>query len=351
MSLRLEEDLYRRAKDKAMSQGKKISTVLRQLLAEWASDWVEGNTVLYTVEPGDTLWSIAEAFYGRPEKHTVIAKANKLKESALIHPGDRLRIPLVGARVPRVTRAVGVPEPPEEGYQLYTVQPGDTLSSIAKTFLGDPRKYTIIAEQNGIVNPSLIRPGQVLRIYGVEAEPPPAEEEIPSVPPSEPTPTPEPVLTISWVPSPNYNMRPSRRMDMIVVHSTASSKLTGVISWFQNPTAYVSAHYTVDKDGSVVQMVKDEFRAWHAGESQWQGEYDCNDFSLGIELVNLNDGVDPYPPAQYASLVELCRQLRHKHDIPVDRIVGHVDIAVPTGRKSDPRGLDLARLREDCSLA
>lgn len=54
-------------------------------------------------------------------------------------------------------------EQPSESYQTYTVQSGDTLSGIASRF---GTTYQKIAADNGIANPNIIHPGQVLKIYG-----------------------------------------------------------------------------------------------------------------------------------------------------------------------------------------
>jgi N-acetyl-anhydromuramyl-L-alanine amidase AmpD len=148
--------------------------------------------------------------------------------------------------------------------------------------------------------------------------------------------------------SPNFNNR--RRPDDItgiVIHSTANSSLDRVVDWFNNPSAQVSAHYTIGKDGQIVQHVQDMYRAWHAGRSVWKGREGCNDYTLGIELVNLNDGNDTYPEAQHRANVALCVYLVDKYNISPDDIMGHLDIALPPGRKSDPRGYSLDRLRKE----
>ena len=54
-------------------------------------------------------------------------------------------------------------EQPSESYQTYTVQSGDTLSAIASKF---GTTYQKIAADNGIANPNIIHPGQILKIYG-----------------------------------------------------------------------------------------------------------------------------------------------------------------------------------------
>ena len=118
-----------------------------------------------------------------------------------------------------------------------------------------------------------------------------------------------------------------------------------MIKWFLNPQSFVSAHYNVGKDGKIAQMVQEELRAWHAGKSVWKGNYNVNDFSVGIELVNKNDGVDPYPEAQYKVLVTLCKQLVSKYGIRVEDIVGHKEISL--SGKTDPAGFDIVQLRKD----
>jgi nucleoid-associated protein YgaU len=55
---------------------------------------------------------------------------------------------------------------PFQGFSVYTVRSGDTLSAIADEFYGDPAKFRIIfaANREVIDDPDVIVPGQVLRI-------------------------------------------------------------------------------------------------------------------------------------------------------------------------------------------
>jgi AmpD protein len=95
----------------------------------------------------------------------------------------------------------------------------------------------------------------------------------------------------------------------------------------------VSSHVLVRRDGSVVQYVPFDRRAWHAGQSQWRGRERCNDFSIGVEL----EGIDTYPyeRAQYGTLAGVVAVLcRAYPTLSPARIVGHSDIA--PGRKTDP---------------
>lgn len=104
----------------------------------------------------------------------------------------------------------------------------------------------------------------------------------------------------------------------------------------------VSAHFLIERDGRLTQFVSCNQRAWHAGQSHYDGRENCNDFSIGIEL----EGTDelPYSDAQYAALVALIRELQLAYpDLNRQRICGHSDIAPE--RKTDPGpAFDWARL-------
>jgi LysM repeat protein len=239
---------------------------------------------------------------------------------------------------------------PATTYHVYTIRSGDSLAQIAARFYGDSKLYAPLAKFNNITDVTLLRVGQEIRI-------PPRNElilvPIPGSPVKEPT---QPItgwpapLRIEFIQSPHYNERPSdARIWTIVIHATANDSLEGVIRWFTNPTSLVSAHYNIGKDGRIVQMAREDQRAWHAGKSVWKDVPDVNDYSVGIELVNKNDGVTPYPGTQYRACVRLCRNLTRQYDIAVEDIMGHLDISL-TG-KTDPAGLDLEQLRRDVAAA
>ncbi len=138
--------------------------------------------------------------------------------------------------------------------------------------------------------------------------------------------------------SPNYDHRPAGTLvDTIVLHATVLNTIDEVIHHFENPDTKVSAHYTIDRDGRVVSHVPEELRAWHAGQSRMQdGRTNVNDFSIGIELVNLNDGLDPFPALQIQTMRNLVKGIAERH--PIRHIVTHYECADPPGRKSDPNG-------------
>jgi hypothetical protein len=147
-----------------------------------------------------------------------------------------------------------------------------------------------------------------------------------------------------WRPasSKNYSNRPPTvEIDCVVLHATAGG-LSGTLAWFANPESGVSAHYVVAKNGKVYQMVEERKEAHHAGASRFQGREDFNQFSVGIEIVNKNDGQDPYPPDQFEAMVSLVDYLVVKYDIERQWIVTHADIS--TVGKTDPRGFPVHEL-------
>lgn len=144
------------------------------------------------------------------------------------------------------------------------------------------------------------------------------------------------------VPSPNHEPR-EHAAHFVVIHATVGS-LRSALSWLTNPASKVSAHYLIAKNGEVFKLVDEQRVAWHAGKSQWMGHSGLNAYSIGIELVNRNDGSDPYPDEQYQACAELVASICHRLHIPVDRehVIGHYEIS--PGRKTDPAGFDLDKL-------
>ena len=138
-------------------------------------------------------------------------------------------------------------------------------------------------------------------------------------------------------PSPNHDARPEGgAIDMVVLHYTGMETAEAALARLCDPQAKVSAHYLVDEDGTVVRLVDEGRRAWHAGVAWWRGMSDINARSIGVELVNPGHefGYRPYPEAQMAALIELCRGILARHPIPPERVLGHSDVA--PGRKQDP---------------
>jgi N-acetyl-anhydromuramyl-L-alanine amidase AmpD len=153
-------------------------------------------------------------------------------------------------------------------------------------------------------------------------------------------------LNIQQHPSANFDERPDGvAVDTVVIHATVLNTLDEVIRHFADPQTKVSSHYTIDRDGTVASHVPEDQRAWHAGQSKMKdGRSRVNDFSIGIELVNLNDGTDPFPEPQIQAMRELLKGIIARHRIK--HIVPHFECADPPGRKSDPAGFDPAWIKD-----
>jgi AmpD protein len=153
------------------------------------------------------------------------------------------------------------------------------------------------------------------------------------------------------VPSPNFGPRPEGCVPrLLVIHNISlppgqyggnciERLFTNCLDWDEHPFfneirgTQVSAHVLIRRDGEVVQFVNFHDRAWHAGQSCFAGQENCNDFSIGIELEGTDD--DAYTGAQYTALAAVTNTLlAHYGDIDGSGIVGHSDIA--PGRKTDP---------------
>jgi len=150
---------------------------------------------------------------------------------------------------------------------------------------------------------------------------------------------PETDLAHEVIPSPNYG--PRRRgitPDIILLHYTGMRDAEAAARWLANPASNVSAHYLIDEDGTIIQMVSESQRAWHAGESFWSGERDINSVSIGIEIHNAGHDAPadppPYPRTQMKAVAALCHDIATRWTVPRRRVLGHSDVA--PRRKVDP---------------
>ena len=136
-------------------------------------------------------------------------------------------------------------------------------------------------------------------------------------------------------PSPNFDER-KERVSILVMHYTGMPTPRSAIDLLKSPRAAVSAHYIVDEDGTIYNLVPEAKRAWHAGVSFWRGKRMLNDASIGIEIVNPGHewGYRPFPRAQMQALLGLSEGIIARHGIEARNIVAHSDIA--PDRKQDP---------------
>ena len=154
-----------------------------------------------------------------------------------------------------------------------------------------------------------------------------------------------------WLASPNYGKRPEPTdISLLVIHNISlppGQFGTGCVQRFfcnaldasehpyfeQIAALQVSSHLLIERDGTIIQFVNFNDRAWHAGLSEFNGRPNCNDYSVGIELEGTD--TDLYTDVQYQVLAEISRALMQAYPaITAERITGHEHIA--PGRKTDP---------------
>ena len=143
------------------------------------------------------------------------------------------------------------------------------------------------------------------------------------------------------------------RQRFIILHYTALDDENSIKVLTEQE---VSAHFliTTRDEEPIYNLVPEDKRAWHAGESEWKSSKNLNDSSIGIEIVNLGlnedilDDTDvgveralknqyrqaPYTEEQIKKIAILVKYLSEKYEIAPENILGHSDVA--PHRKLDP---------------
>ena len=143
-------------------------------------------------------------------------------------------------------------------------------------------------------------------------------------------------MKIKLITSPNFTKVKNRKIKFIIIHYTGLKTALSSIRRLKSKKHKVSCHYLIDNSGRIVQMVKDQDVAWHAGVSYWDGMKDLNNSSIGIELQNKGQefGYEQFRKDQISSLISLIKLLKQKYNISDAFILGHSDIS--PNRKIDP---------------
>lgn len=145
---------------------------------------------------------------------------------------------------------------------------------------------------------------------------------------------------VSW----GYSVPEKKRsIDTIIIHSSYDAigtnpyDLSGLLNEYRQYG--VSPHYLISRAGNIYRLVSESNIAYHAGEGQTpDGRTDVNDFSIGIELMNKENG--KFTDEQYKSLNNLISDIKNRYEIKY--VLGHNQIA--PGRKTDPWNFDWKKL-------
>ena len=177
------------AKDKLTATKKEIEQVTRY--------------IVHTLQPNETISTLADKYYGDYRKFHLIAEYNELEDATKVTVGQEIKIPVLEGMPIVVDRAAIKTDSGEtsesmpgeiitvKGYITHSVQTGETLSKLAQMYYGDLMKYPIIAKFNNLEDGVSVRVGQELKIPEVEGLPflaqgREAEAKVASIPPPMP---------------------------------------------------------------------------------------------------------------------------------------------------------------------
>lgn len=116
-----------------------------------------------------------------------------------------------------------------------------------------------------------------------------------------------------FIRSPNCSCRNGAPIDKIVLHCTEGSLASALAEFQKADGRQVSAHYVIDRNGDIYQMVSDSDRSNHC--------MGANQNSIGIEHVGSE--TDSLADPQAAASAALIRWLLQQYDIPRTNIFGH----------------------------
>ena len=144
---------------------------------------------------------------------------------------------------------------------------------------------------------------------------------------------------VSW----GFQKADGRKIDTIIIHSSydangaAPYDVDGLIKEYKQYK--VTPHYLIDRNGKIYQLVEEKNIAYQAGKSQTpDGRKNVNDFSIGIEMMNMKTG--QMTDEQYQALNELIGDIKSRYEIKY--VLGHNQIA--SDRKDDPWNLDWEKI-------
>lgn len=142
-------------------------------------------------------------------------------------------------------------------------------------------------------------------------------------------------MKIIKTPSVNFEKR-TEKPSFIIFHAISTSPLKSLEILTQRSSG-VSAHYYIERNGIIHELVHPDKKAFHAGISGWQDKTSLNACSIGIEFQCRQTSrrlFAGFTQKQTAAGIDLCHSLMQTYDIPARHVLGHSDIA--PDRKEDP---------------
>ena len=111
----------------------------------------------------------------------------------------------------------------------------------------------------------------------------------------------------------NFRRSP-RGIVYVIFHYTGMISEKKAIDRLVSKNSKVSCHYFIKRDGTIINMVPDNFIAWHAGLSCWKKHKNLNNRSIGIEIQNSGhtNKYEKFSTKQIKSLLLLSKILKKK---------------------------------------
>lgn len=145
-------------------------------------------------------------------------------------------------------------------------------------------------------------------------------------------------MRINTIKSANFSKktRIKKNIRFLIIHYTGMQSARVSIKRLKDTRFKVSAHYLINRNGDIFNMVDDNKVAWHAGKSKWKNYKNLNKYSIGIEIQNKGHSINyqKFKKTQINLLIKLIQTLMKKYKIKRQNVLGHSDIA-PL-RKLDP---------------
>jgi tetratricopeptide (TPR) repeat protein len=139
--------------------------------------------VLHTIQPDESIATLAQKYYGDYKKFHLIAQYNELEDATKVRVGQKVRIPVIEG-IPIIagpskiqTDSGKAPKAKSDEiitvkrFIIHTVKADESLSGLAKIYYGDYKKYDLIAKFNDLEDTYSLRVGQEIKIPEVEGVP------------------------------------------------------------------------------------------------------------------------------------------------------------------------------------
>jgi len=135
----------------------------------------------------------------------------------------------------------------------------------------------------------------------------------------------------------------TRKIDVIIIHNVYAPSAKDSFSSAEVLKLFkkydVSAHYLIDRNSNIIQLVEENNIAFHGGKGLLpDGDHKINTRSIGIELINSKKTA--LTQQQYLALATLIKDIKNRHRIVY--MLKHSDVAPE--RKSDPWNFNSTRL-------